>query len=421
MDAVKKFLKEHWDQKSPLLLGYSGGNDSKALLYSLLEYGILPHLAHVDHGWREESLQEALHLSQEAERLGLPFHTIRLLPDRREVAAREKRLEFFASLQKKIPFQALLLAHHADDEAETTLKRVLEGAHLAHLGGMKPVFAMKELILWRPLLEVNRKEISTYLENKKLESIQDATNFDPAYLRARMRTQIFPHLSALFGKEVAGNLSLLGKRAHELNDYLNRRTNEAFQLVMRGPWGLCLPPCILEPIELRHLLQRMGIFCHRSLLDDLVKALLERQPNRKVGSIMVADRGWFFCLSQPQPRFLEPVSVKEGVFYSGDWRIEIVSSGNDVQSASDWRHVWLGTFSLSVPEGMYQIALPPNLGAFRKMLNEKKVPAFLRPHLPAIYQEGKWAGDFLSGQKIPGNEKYRIHFFYVPTGSSLKK
>ena len=60
LKRVAQFLGAHWDGASPLLLGYSGGPDSKALLYALLEVGCNAlQVAHVDHGWREESRGEA--------------------------------------------------------------------------------------------------------------------------------------------------------------------------------------------------------------------------------------------------------------------------------------------------------------------------------------------------------------------------
>src|SRR5579862_4351474 len=124
MFRLSEFLAKHWDGVSPLLLGYSGGPDSKALLYALLEAGCRSslHLAHVDHGWRSESGEEAAELEKEARGLGLPFHMTRLnLAANKEAASREARLKFFQALFAKIPFQALLLAHQAGDAAETAL------------------------------------------------------------------------------------------------------------------------------------------------------------------------------------------------------------------------------------------------------------------------------------------------------------
>jgi tRNA(Ile)-lysidine synthetase, N-terminal domain len=301
---VQKFLNEYWDQKSPLLLGYSGGPDSKALLYLLLELGVRPHLAHVDHGWREESALEAQELKKEADFLNLPFHMIRLDPDRRESVAREKRLSFFSSLFQKIPFQALLLAHQADDGSETVLKRVLEGAHLVYLGGMKPVSTLQGLSIWRPLLSAPRSEVLAYLEKKELSSIDDKTNGDPSYLRARMRVDILPTLARSFGKEISGNLALLGQRSLELQEYLDRKTDPFLAQLRKGPFGWVLPPGPSELLEMRHLLQRLGLSFSRFVLEGLADALIRKQPNRVFGPRLIADRGYFFiwqkkCLVLP--------------------------------------------------------------------------------------------------------------------------
>ncbi|MBU6446343.1 MAG: tRNA lysidine(34) synthetase TilS, partial [Verrucomicrobia bacterium] len=220
--VTKGFLSVHWDRAKPLLLGYSGGPDSKALLYALLEEGIQPHIAHVDHGWREESRAEALAIEKEASQLGCPFFTCRLTPkERSEDEARKERFAFFARLAPA--YAALLLAHQADDLAETVLKRVLEGAHLSRLGGMREVDAQFGMTIWRPFLSLTRPEILDYLQSKELCPFEDASNQDPAYLRARMRTSLFPYLNAQFGKETRRNLCLLSTRAHELKDYLDRK------------------------------------------------------------------------------------------------------------------------------------------------------------------------------------------------------
>ena len=112
MKRVKDFLATHWEGQSPLLLGYSGGPDSKALLYLVREIeGIDLHVAHVDHGWRKESAEEAALLEEEIKSLGHVFHTTKLhmAAKNKEAIAREERMAFFLSLFKRYPFQALLL------------------------------------------------------------------------------------------------------------------------------------------------------------------------------------------------------------------------------------------------------------------------------------------------------------------------
>ena len=288
MKRVKEFLKEHWDGKSPLLVGYSGGPDSKALLYSLLESGCgTLHVAHIDHGWREESAEEAESICQEMKGLGVVFHTLRLpsVPlGNKEAVFREERLKFFFSLFEKIPFQALLLGHHADDLAETSLKRLLEGAHLPFLGGMEPISSLEGMPIWRPLLKIKKKELFRFLEKRQLQPFFDSTNFDPLYLRARLRKETLPFLQDSFGKNVMENLCHLSERAHELRRYLDQKVSSAQK--KKGEWGFVVCCTGLQRIERRHLLQKVasseGIFLTRTVLEPVLDWVEDAGKMRKI-------------------------------------------------------------------------------------------------------------------------------------------
>ncbi len=288
---VKKFIEKEWDRKSPLLLGYSGGPDSKALLYSLLqtEAAKVIHLAHVDHGWREESASEASALAEEAAALNLPFHTTRLektASKNIEEEGRLARLSFFRSLFDEIPFQALLLAHHADDLAETALKRLLEGAHLQNLGGMSKISAIMGMTVWRPFLAVQKKEI---LEQGLL-GFDDPTNRDPKFLRSRLRYTILPMLSHAFGKEISSNLALFSERAFELKEYLDRKI--ASVEVLEGPRGLSAHLGPLERMEARHFLLKWQPVS-RAILESVLDNI--QGVNLRFGPFLV-DRGWVFFI-----------------------------------------------------------------------------------------------------------------------------
>lgn len=265
-----------------MLLGYSGGPDSKALLYALLECGVKPHLAHVDHGWREESSREAQLLKEEAERLGCPFFSTRLQECTSEEAARSARLSYFSTLMA--PYAALLFAHQAEDLAETVLKRIFEGAHLTRLGGMEPVSVQFGMAIWRPLLKALKRELIEFLKSRSLSFFEDPTNANPAYLRSRMRLSLFPFLQEQFGKDMVGNLGLLSERAFELHRFLDRRVASA--RIERGPWGVFADLNGLEPIEQRHLLQRLAreesIGWNRMELEILLKWVQEGAQSKKI-------------------------------------------------------------------------------------------------------------------------------------------
>lgn len=314
MKRVKEFLQKQWDGESPLLLGYSGGPDSKALLYALIEEKChCLHVAHVDHGWREESSNEAKLIRQEIEDLKLPFYSIRLSMSltggNKEAEARNQRFAFFRSLFEKIPFQALILGHHADDLAETALKRVLEGAHLPLLGGIESVSILDEIPVWRPLLKIKKKDLVAFLENRGLKPFFDATNQDLFYLRSRMRMETLPFLHKSFGKSIMDNLCLLSERSQELKRYLDQKI--AHCEVKKMDWGCAVSCRGLERIEQRHLLQKIALqenlTLTRSVLEPVLDWIDGQQERKKIyfqSKWIVSGRGWVFFLNSDENRSL---------------------------------------------------------------------------------------------------------------------
>lgn len=126
------------DKKKKYLLALSGGSDSLFLMYLLKSRAIFFTAVHVDYGWRETSYQEASDLAALCEQEQIPFILDRPEAtdpmDSRDIenAARRYRYELFYRLCKEKCFSGVFLGHHADDQAETILKRVFEGAHLGN-------------------------------------------------------------------------------------------------------------------------------------------------------------------------------------------------------------------------------------------------------------------------------------------------
>ncbi len=140
LKSMHNFLSLNWKAGAPIGVGFSGGADSLALLHLLIEsrslFNLDLHVLHVDSGWRQESYQEAEKLKRYVQQLDIPFYLHRPSRiDRRENAAREERLLFFQEVYEAIKCQGLFLGHQGDDQSETILKRILEGASLFCLGG----------------------------------------------------------------------------------------------------------------------------------------------------------------------------------------------------------------------------------------------------------------------------------------------
>ena len=298
--VVKDFLEQAWDGKSPLLVAYSGGPDSKALLYASLEWGKAPvHVAHADHGWRKESGAEAELLRAEVETLRIPFHSIRLEPSQSENEARDLRYRYFRDLREKVPYLAVLLGHQADDLAETVLKRVFEGAHLTSLAGMRSISLLDGLVLWRPLLSVSRAVIEAWLKERSLDCFRDSSNEDPRYLRARMRSELLPFLNEKFGKNISANLLALSERSFELQQYFQEQNRGVAVENELGVWvqGSSLPRVRLRAL-LQECLKKEKIILTRSVLEDLLDWIEQKKIDCRPLKQIIIHQGSFYLLKK---------------------------------------------------------------------------------------------------------------------------
>jgi tRNA(Ile)-lysidine synthase len=287
VQVVKEFLEERGGGK--LLLGVSGGPDSMALLHLILECcRFVPleiEIAHVDHRWREASTKQAEILARLAQELQLPFHlhtSSGKSAKNSEERARDERYTFFKEVYGKIGAGALVLGHQRDDQSETVLKRIFEGADFAALAGMGRTSLYEGMSVWRPLLGVSKRELEDYMAGRW--SVDDETNRDPAYLRARLRTEIIPALSKSFGKEVGGNLSRLADRAQQMADYLDRRVAPLWNAVREEEGELTIdfnPFLPLESLEfttfLKQILKRGGHSATQHQLENLQKEVVKKK------------------------------------------------------------------------------------------------------------------------------------------------
>lgn len=296
--TVKEFLERHLKPGAPILLGISGGPDSLALFYLLLECKIPLdlHLAHIDHGWRAESKEEAKLLAKIAEEHKLPFHlhTLEELPTNNlEEHGRKERLKFFSKIYKEKGCQALLLAHQADDQAETIFKRVCEGASLLFFAAMQPVSELEGMQVWRPLLNTPKEKILDWLKERGHTPFSDPSNQDARFLRARLRNQILPDLSRQFGKEVRGSFLRLGEAAQELSSYVHKKIEPHLQKISKHTPALDLAD-ISERVErkalIRHFLDVHGASISYETLETLLD-LLEARTSRRTPCRTLALKG----------------------------------------------------------------------------------------------------------------------------------
>lgn len=205
MEKFKKNIVENhqFKSKSTVIVAVSTGVDSMVLL-DLLQH-ISPKqkprivVAHVNHQLRDESEREAAFLERYCHERGISFH-LAVWPKKAhpqtgiEAAARTFRYHFFSQIISEENADALMTAHHADDQAETVLMKLIRGGSLNQLIGIKPSQPFEKVVLIRPLLSFSKNEIKDYAVDHQLTWFEDSTNQSNDVLRNRIRHEIVPQL-----------------------------------------------------------------------------------------------------------------------------------------------------------------------------------------------------------------------------------
>lgn len=198
-----------------LVVGVSGGGDSVALLSLLLTHSrhadFRIQVAHVNYGLRgrksekDEDLVRSLCAAWR-----VPLTVLRVKTAREKVMrekkslqdwAREYRYEFFSRLARKHGAWGAVVAHQAQDQAETVLDRLLRGAGSRGLTGLRPVQELRfpqskgPLKIWRPLLSFSREELRLYLKAQDIPWREDESNQKTDYRRNQIRHEVLPFLS----------------------------------------------------------------------------------------------------------------------------------------------------------------------------------------------------------------------------------
>ena len=232
-EKVRRFVEAHalLDGATPVLVGFSGGADSTALLVLLRDLDAAATAVHLHHGLRgEEADRDAQWCDTFCRERAIPFECHRLhVPDARrpgegtEEAARRCRLVFWRG--RAGSRSPVALGHHADDCVEDMLLRLARGANASGLTGLRPSRNIDGVRFVRPLLCLRRREVEAYLRNVGIEGwCEDRTNADVRIRRNAVRHRWLPLIRETLGHDegLVRTLDALRQDA----DYLEQQARE---------------------------------------------------------------------------------------------------------------------------------------------------------------------------------------------------
>ncbi len=346
-----------------VVVAVSGGLDSTCLLRILARLrdgGLGPlEAAHVEHGARPGSGRDAAFCRELAAALGVPFHMKRLRPPERagggfQAWARAQRRAFLDALCRRRGLAAVALGHHADDQVETVIFRLLRGAGPRGLSGMaefSPPFV-------RPLLGVPRAALEALAREEGWTWCDDPSNRELRYARNRIRHQVLPLLRQVHpgaDRAVLRAARLVAEDDEVLSRWAGARVEA---MAVREPDGLRLPVTALaaEPPAVRRrmylaALGRVGgtpwrLGSHH--LEAVDRLLEPGRPHRRaplpgpVGVVRSYDQIWFL------PGLDDPVPAVD---------VTLTEPGRVALAGGQKTLVWG-----RVPPGVPAAAVPPGRG-----------------------------------------------------------
>lgn len=279
------------DQPRRVLVALSGGCDSVVLLYllrfPLAHLRLEPVAAHLDHAMRPTSAGDARWVRGLCAAWQVPLTSERLpAAPASEEDARTARYQFLGRAAAASHAHLIVTGHHADDQAETILFRILRGTGLKGLAGIAP---LADGVL-RPLLPIWREEIEEYARERRLTWRTDETNLQLDPTRNRLRREILPLLEQRVAPGARRSLISLGEIAAEAEESLESTAAEAIgELVLweRGEPSLArdrlhLYDSAITSRVLRNLLRHFGVVLDRTGTRRALQFIIDAQSGRRM-------------------------------------------------------------------------------------------------------------------------------------------
>ncbi|MEE2681008.1 MAG: tRNA lysidine(34) synthetase TilS [Planctomycetota bacterium] len=293
------------DRPSRILVGFSGGADSTALMLlmkSLAGRAGSPVrevcACHVNHGLRAESDEEARHAVKVSSMLGVDMYVSRLVVDRDagnlSQRARELRYEAFEKAASEAGCDYVCTAHHAEDRFETMLQHLCRGG--GALGVSQPRWSrpLGSMHLVRPLLGTARTDLRSLCLRAELPFVEDPTNGDPGTARGFLRQEVIPILESRW-PGAAQRASAAADRITAAGIALEGRLADCFGPASRRVW----PRELFREVDP----ELSAAAIRRSLLDFASRANLPLEQNSFANRL--CEAAWYAQSSGVEPRTFE--------------------------------------------------------------------------------------------------------------------
>lgn len=461
--SIDNQLRSLLDRKN-WWIAYSGGVDSTVLLHLAAHFleqlknktsgtspALLPRLyaVHIDHQLQEASAAWAQHCVSVSEAMGVEcvVRGVRVNAEGQgvEAAARKARYQAMANIVE--PNDVLMTAHHANDQAETILLRLLRGAGLKGAAGMASQRAMTasnidkpDVILHRPLLAVDREQVLAYATEHRLHWVDDPSNEVVHYDRNWVRQRVLPLLKQRWPatEKKLVQFALQAREGQELLDELAAIDLDSVD-AGRDRYGNNLSVTGLRDLSdtrfanvVRYWLAQLGVgMPTRAMLHELVRQCRNTDADNVQTSCGVTVRWGDHSLRMHRLRlYLVDATLWQHYPHGAPHEeLHLSAAGSlknpyfgelDVRVCADTSAVGLaeGNYALQFRQRGQKCLVHGQHRTLKNVLNENAVPSWLRDRCPLLVADGHIAavGDFVicDGFRVDGG--WQLHWQPVPQG-----
>jgi len=250
--------------KSSNILAFSGGVDSSALFFYLLERDIPFDIAIVNYHTRDTSDEEVKYAKYLAKKYNKKIYIKDCFLDKfSEKSARDCRYKFFEEIIKKENYSTLILAHQLNDRFEWFLMQLSKGAGLKELIAMEEFEKRDFYTIWRPFYNTSKDEILDYLKDNKIKYFIDKSNFDEKYKRNFFRKHFSNEFIKLFKNGVKRSFEYLEEDKKLLinEDWQNQKKLFFFEKQN--------PKIDIKKVDL--IAKKLGVLLTKPQRDEIIK------------------------------------------------------------------------------------------------------------------------------------------------------
>lgn len=384
-------------QSNTVWVAYSGGLDSQVLLHLCAQSTYIHKLKaiHIHHGLSNKADQWVKHCQETCGEFNIPLLVKRvklseLKGESLEDIARQARYQIFEELLEEN--QVLLMAHHADDQAETFLLRAFRGAGVEGLSAIPQYRTLGKGILYRPLLYVSRMELQNYANHHNLKWIEDESNHCEIFDRNFLRKQIIPLLKNRWKgleKTLCRNAQIQSETAQLLleiasEDFLKCQGNEKNLLNIEKL--LQLSPQRRANL-LRYWLKSLGFNIPskikiQQIQKDILLSKADRQPCVSWEGVEIRRyRQHLYAMSPLPSQHLQHLE------FTWDLKKDLKLPLGELKTENGAFGLPPDNYQIRFRKGGETCSVYGQPRQLKKLLQERGLPSWLRPFIPLIYHQ----------------------------------